>query len=453
MRVPRGRLARLGLEVVLGLLCVACTATFDQAGLLGQGEDPFRQQVDPLAPWSPLDQPGPTPRVLFPTPEPVATITPTPAPPTPRPSPTPLPTATPIIPLSELKKTPAPPTRVLGHGLYLPAGFDVGLFAGGLDTVSAMAYASDDVLFVSLPGKGAVVAIQDNGGRAGSVEVFVQGLAQPTGLAFREGYLYVAEAHQVVRFRYEPGRLSAASEAEVVVGNLPVGGVHQAHAIGFGPDDKLYVSIGSSCNVCRETDYRRATIMRYDVDGSHEEVYARGLRDVEAFCWYPGSGQFLATNCGRRRMGEDLPPDTLEIIAQGANYGWPFCHAGDIADPLFGSPEACDGVPRPLQQFPAHTSPKALCVYTGGQFPDEYRGDIFVALNGSWERLVPVGYKVVRIKVEEGQLAGVEDFATGWLVHGQAWGRPSGLIQARDGSLLVSDDRMGAIYRIYYKGQ
>ena len=192
--------------------------------------------------------------------------------------------------------------------------------------------------------------------------------------------------------------------------------------------------------------------MRYDADGSNEELFAQGLRDVEGFCWYPNTHQFLATNCNRRRMGDDLPPDTIEYVYAGANFGWPFCHAGSIPDPDLGWPQACDGVPRPFQELPAHTSPRGLRVYTGQQFPPEYLGDIFVALYGSWERSIPVGYRIVRLDVEEGQVVATEDFATGWLLHEQHWGRPVDLIQAPDGSLLVSDEQAGAIYRIYYEG-
>ena len=440
--MPRGHWARAGLGVALLFLAAAC-GTAPGASLPQVPDLNLPTSTPWLRPPAPFGQ-----QLVLPTETPTAVV----ASPTPRPTATALPTATPIIPLEELKKTPTPATTVLGHGLGLPPGFKVELYAGGLDTVSSLAYSPDGVLFASLPGRGTVVAMPDEhgNGRADGTAVFVGGLVKPSGLAFHGGYLYVAEAHQVVRFQYQPGMLSAASPAEVVVPGLPVGNGHSNHVISVGPDEKLYVSIGSSCNACQEADPRRATIMRYNLDGSQAELYAQGLRDVEGLAWYPNVQQPLVTNCSRSGMGEDLPPDTIEMAFQGANFGWPFCHAGDIPDPELGWPDACNGVPHPFLQLPAKTTPHGLMVYTGSQFPPEYYGDLFVALYGSWERKIPVGYKIVRIHLEEGKVARVEDFATGWLVFDQFWGRPTDLIEGRDGSLLVSDDWAGAVYRIYY---
>lgn len=382
------------------------------------------------------------------------TEAPTPTP-TPRPSPTPLPTPTPMISLEELRQMPVPSTSVLQHPMHLPPGFDIEVYVEGLDSASYMAYADDEVLFVTLPERGAVVAIAPSEGPAQpeQVTVWAEGLTMPSGVAFYDGYVYVAEAHQVVRLGYRSGDLERPTSAEVIVPNLPLGNGPKTHAIGFGPDGKLYVSVSASCNACREADYRRATILRYNPDGTDEQVVAQGLRDVGDMTWYPNSNQLLATNTSRRRMGEDLPPDTLEIVFDGLNFGWPFCHAGDIVDQELGWPGVCDEVPRPLQQLPAHTTPKGVCVYTGGQFPVEYHGDILVALYGSWERRVPVGYKIVRLDVEDGQVVGQEDFISGWLVYTTHWGRPVDLIQAPDGSLLISDQGAGAIYRVYWEGE
>jgi glucose/arabinose dehydrogenase len=310
------------------------------------------------------------------------------------------------------------------------------------------------VLFVTLPAKGAVLALPDtNGdGQADRMVVVAQGLANPSGLAFFRDQLYVAETHEIVRFRYAAGQLNLASDPEVVVRGLPVGNGFNNHALSFGPDGRLYVAVGASCNACKESDYRRATILRYDVDSGHEEVYAQGLRDVEGLAWWPQGERLLATNSSRRGMGDNLPPDTLEEVTQGANFGWPFCHSGDVTDPQLGWPNACDGVPRPLWELPAHTTPGGLCFYTGAQFPRDYFGDVFVAQRGSWERSVPVGYQIARLKVQDGKIVSSETFASGWLVFDQAWGRPVNLLQSPDGSLLVADDRAGAVYRIYYAG-
>ncbi len=452
--MSRSHWARLGLAAVLLHTAAGCGVIRDAASVLLPPPNlaAWPQGVPTPTPWFQFQIPGLLTPFMPPSPVPSPTTEPSPVPPTAKPPPTPLPAATPPIPLDQVRAAPAPATSVLGHGIQLPPGFQIGAYAQGLASPSHMAFSPDGVLFVSLTSEGSVVALPEREGKADHVVVYAQGLAEPSGLAFYGGYLYVAEQQQVLRFSYTPGQLQASGAPEVVVRNLPAGGSNTRHAIGFGPDQRLYLTVASTCNACREADYRRATIMRYDPDGSHEEVFAQGLRDPEALCWYPDSSYPLVSNGSRRRMGEDLPPDTIEFTFPEANFGWPFCHAGDIVDPELGWPDACTGVPRPFAQLPAHTTPRGLCVYQGTQFPQEYRGSIFVALYGSWERKVPVGYEIVRLKIEQGQMSGVEPFASGWLVQEQFWGRPVDLIQAPDGSLLVSDDWAGVIYRIHYQG-
>ncbi len=454
--MPRSRLVHIGLVAIPLLLAVGCATVRDLAAPFVARPNPpvWPQEVPTPSPWLRFQMPGPLTPFALPTEAPSPASTPTPSVAPTKPPPTPLPTATAIIPLDKLRRTPGPATSVLGHGIRLPDGFKISLYAKDVGSASYMAYSSDGVLFVSQPAEGAVVALPDRSGRgeADGVELFCRGLTRPSGLAFYGGYLYVAEAHQVIRFPYTPGQLRAQAAPEVVVPDLPAGGTNTTHAIGFGPDQRLYVTIASTCNACREADYRRATIMRYEPDGSQETVFAQGLRDPEDLLWYPNSPYPLVTNCSRRRMGDDLPPDTVELAFPEANFGWPFCHAGDIVDPQLGWPEACAGVPHPFVQLPAHTTPRGLLAYVGSQFPPEYYGNIFVALYGSWERTVPVGYEIVRLRLDQGQAAAVEPFASGWLVQEQFWGRPVDLIQAPDGSVLVSDDWAGAVYRISYGG-
>jgi glucose/arabinose dehydrogenase len=240
----------------------------------------------------------------------------------------------------------------------------------------------------------------------------------------------------------------------VVIDGLP-SGHHRTRTILFSPDySALFVSIGSSCNLCAEEDERRATIMRFNPDGSGGQVYARGLRNAVGIAFRPGSEELWATNNGADLMGDDLPPETVYAVREGEDYGWPRCHAGRIVDPEFGEAGACSGAPDPAIEITAHSAPLGLAFYTGEQFPADYRGDLFVALHGSWNRTVPTGYKVVRIPMDGGKRGKVEDFATGWLPeNGQHWGRPVDVVTGAEGSLFVSDDSGGRIYRIFYVGE
>jgi glucose/arabinose dehydrogenase len=192
--------------------------------------------------------------------------------------------------------------------------------------------------------------------------------------------------------------------------------------------------------------------MRYNPDGSEERVYAKGLRNAVGITFNPLTGELWATNNGRDFLGDDLPPETVYLVKEGADYGWPGCHSGRIVDPQFGSSSSCEGIEEPEVEMQAHSAPLGLEFYSGDQYPAEYQGDLFVAFHGSWNRSQPVGYKIVRIPMHGETIGLVEDFAVGWLVNGASWGRPVDIITAPDGSLLISDDAGGTIYRIYYRG-
>jgi glucose/arabinose dehydrogenase len=257
-----------------------------------------------------------------------------------------------------------------------------------------------------------------------------------------------------VRARWQGGA-AAQGNPEVIVPNLPTGG-HSTRTIGFGPDGKLYLSIGSSCNVCTERDARRAAIYQYNPDGSGERQFASGLRNAVGFVWQPGTGNLWATNNGRDGLGDDLPPETINLVREGNDFGWPYCHNGRIPDQQFGQGRSCSAVTKPAIEVQAHSAPLGLAFYTGQTFPADYNGDLFVAYHGSWNRSVPTGYKVVRTRFQNGQPTGqVEDFATGWLPEGSrsSWGRPVDVSVGPDGSLFVSDDTLGVIYRISYGGR
>jgi glucose/arabinose dehydrogenase len=347
----------------------------------------------------------------------------------------------------------ARPAPAQGPPITLPPGFRLDVFASGVGGARFMTLDPRGTILLSLPRQGRVVALpdRDGDGQADAVITVADGLDRPHGLAFREGRLYVAETGRVLRFRYEPAALKATAPAAVVP-DLPAGGSHWTRTIAFGPDGRLYVSIGSSCNVCRESDRRRAAIVRYNADGSGGELFATGLRNAVGIAFHPETGALWATVNERDWRGDDLPPDYITEVKEGGFYGWPDCFVvNGQAVPDDRSGAACPRVAPPSIEIQAHSAPLGLAFYTGTRFPPEYRGSLFVAYQGSWNRSVPTGYKVVRVRFEAGRPAGVEDFATGWLANGHVHGRPVDVLVGRDGALYVSDQTAGAVYRISHR--
>jgi len=340
--------------------------------------------------------------------------------------------------------------------IRLPAGFSIELFAGDLGQPRFMTLDPRGTLLVSVPRAGRVIALPDDNrnGRADGVVPVVEGLDLPHGLAFLDGQLLVAETGRVVRFDYDPTTRRVRGSPTVVVPNLPARGAHWTRTITIGPDRRLYVSVGSSCNSCEEGDRRRAAIYRYEADGRGGAAFATGLRNAVGIAFRPGTSELWATVNGRDWLGDDRPAEYVMRVEEGGFYGWPYCHwtvAGPVPDPDLGGADRCKAALRPGLLYQAHTAPLGLAFYTGSQFPPEYRGDLLVALHGSWNRSVPVGYKVIRVRLGGGTPT-AEDFATGWLVGGRYWGRPVDLAVAPDGALFLSDDSLGAVYRITYRG-
>jgi glucose/arabinose dehydrogenase len=349
----------------------------------------------------------------------------------------------------------ATPAHAQAPPITLPSGFHISVFASGLGSPRFMVLDPSGVVLVSIPSRGRVVALPDRSGRgkADASVTVVEGLEQPHGLAFRQGQLYVAETGRVLRFHYDPVTLRASAR-EVVVPNLPAGGGHWTRTIVFGSDGRLYVSVGSSCNVCREKDRRRAAVVRYNVDGSGEELFATGLRNAVGLAVDPRSGALWATVNERDWRGDDMPPDYITELKEHGFYGWPDCmvaHGQAAVDERFARTDRCPAVVPPTIEIQAHSAPLGLTFYTGRQFPGQYHGDLFIAYHGSWNRSVATGYKVARVRFKEGKPAGVEDFATGWLHDGRVAGRPVDLLVGRDSALYLSDDSTGQIYRITYR--
>ncbi len=347
--------------------------------------------------------------------------------------------------------------------IHLPPGFKIDVFASDLGTPRFMAFSPDGVLFATIINGGKVVALPDKNkdGKADRVITFISGLNRPHGIAFYRDYLYIGETDEIVRFKYN-GFDSPPGKKEVIVPNLPIGG-HFTRTVRFGPDGKMYVSIGSSCNICEEKDKRRAAILQFNPDGTGGRIFAKGLRNAVGFTWRPGTEEMWATDNGRDWLGDNLPPEEIDIVKEGNhrdwgsnqeggylgnNYGWPYCYGDRIPDPRYNNADFCKSTTPPAFQMQAHSAPLGLTFYTGKLFPPQYRGDLFVAFHGSWNRSVPTGYKVVRIKIKNGKPEGIEDFATGWLKGSRAWGRPVDVVVGPNGGLYVSDDMGGVVYRI-----
>jgi glucose/arabinose dehydrogenase len=319
-----------------------------------------------------------------------------------------------------------------------------------------MTLGPDHQVYVAERGAGRIIRLpdEDGDGIADGVEVVAEGLNQPSSIDFyQDGSLIVGETRRILQLR-DPDGDGAFQEQEIIIDGLPSGG-HSTRTVLFSLDwAHLFVSVGSSCNVCLEEDERRATIMRYRPDGSEGEVYAKGLRNAVGITFRPGTDELWATNNGRDWLGDNQPPETVYVVDQGDDAGWPRCHSGRIVDPDYGQPGACEGVDDPVVEMQAHSAPLGLTFYSGQQFPEEYRGDLFVAFHGSWNRTEPTGYKVVRVPIEDGEPGSVQDFAAGWLrKDGSRWGRPVDVLTSRDGSLLISDDGEGFIYRVFYAGE
>lgn len=338
--------------------------------------------------------------------------------------------------------------------VQVPEGFSVNVFAEGLDGPRFIAFGPDGVLYAADRGNDRIVALPDaNGdGQADEIRVFAGGLSRPHSLVYHQDAWYVGVPGGVIRLE-DTDQDGIADERTILIDDYPTSG-HSTRTVDFLPDGRMVVSVGSSCNVCEEEDSRRAAVLVYDgPQATGEGVFAAGLRNAVGLVVHPDTGELWANNNGRDMMGDDLPPETVYILKEGADYGWPRCHNGRIEDPDFGYPGACEGVEPPLVEMQAHSAPLGMVFYTAGAFPPEYRGDLFIAFHGSWNRSVPTGYKIVRLPLDGSTPAGeVEDFAVGWLneATGVASGRPVGLAVGPEGALYVSDDKGGFIYRISY---
>ncbi|MCP5433118.1 MAG: PQQ-dependent sugar dehydrogenase [Alphaproteobacteria bacterium] len=370
------------------------------------------------------------------------------------------------LPSPREQSSPFNPPQVVPRGTdevpVVPAGFVASVFADDLDHPRAMALApnGDVLLAESDAGKVTLLRDGDHDGRAETRATFAVGLNRPHGIVVEKDAVYIADQLAVWRFPYRAGAERGGARAPVTErGALSPPGGYWTRALAFAPDGgHFYVAIGSRRNVDEEAP-PRATVQRFARDGSGQETLASGLRNPVGMAFYPGTDDLYVTVNERDRLGDALVPDYLTRIEPGDFFGWPYAYIGGHPDPDFGdkAPEMVAAAKRPDVLFEAHSTPIGLVFYDKAAFPEEYRGDAFVSLRGSWNAAEPTGYKVVRVKFENGRPAGwYDNFATGFRVGGTdkaaVWGRPAGLLVLDDGSLLVADDTSKTVFRVRYVG-
>lgn len=343
--------------------------------------------------------------------------------------------------------------------LSVPNDFSLSVFARGLPNARVMAFDTSGNLWVSQPSQGIVSTLEVKDGKVVKQYAAFRNLRNPHGLAFdpdNPNALYIAEEHRIVK-----ALLYTDTPLEHIA-DLPAGTGHSTRTIAFGPDKRLYVSIGSSCNVCRERDERRASVYSMNKDGSDVKKFASGLRNAVFFTWHPTTKEMWATEMGRDLLGDDTPPDEINIIKEEGNYGWPACYGKNIHDTTFDkNTYARNPCMEPFEtpsliDIPAHSAPLGLAFIPLQGWPQEYVGDLLVAYHGSWNRSTPTGYKIVRFELDEqgnmfAQEEAQNDMITGWLVNSrEATGRPVDILALSGGIAYISDDKAGLIYQLRY---
>jgi glucose/arabinose dehydrogenase len=337
--------------------------------------------------------------------------------------------------------------------IRLPRGFSIELYTDSVPGAREMTFGTKGTLFVGTRQGSVYAVVSKDGVRADRVVTIASGLEMPNGVAFRDGALYVAEISRILRFDGIEERLDNPPKPVVVSDAFPDRRDHGWKFIRFGPDGMLYVPVGAPCNICEPKDERFATIMRMKADGSGLSVYARGIRNTVGFDWDPATKELWFTDNGRDNLGENTPPDELNHAPRaGMHFGFPYFHGNGIPDPSHGKGRKAGEFSAPAMELGPHVAALGMRFYRGTMFPGDYRDRIFIAEHGSWNRKVPIGYRVTMVRIRDGRAMSYDMFAEGWLQGGEAWGRPVDVEIARDGALLVSDDKAGVVYRISYQG-
>ena len=337
--------------------------------------------------------------------------------------------------------------------LQLPPGFHVALYSDQVPNARAMTLGTNGTVFVGSTGAGKVYALTDSNhdGVADKVRVVASGLLLPMGVAFHDGDLYISAVSRIVVLRDIEHHLDHPPQPEVITDKLPKETHHGGKFIAFGPDGKLYVPIGAPCNIC-DPALDHGKLIRMNADGSDWQDVARGIRNTVGFDWQPGSKRLWFTDNGRDLLGDDVPSDELnEIISRDPHFGFPYCHQGDVLDPEFGAGKSCKDYVPPVLKLGAHVASLGMRFYSGTQFPASYKGAIFIAEHGSWNRTKKSGYRVMTVRLNGNKVVSYAPLITGFEKNEKAWGRPVDVQPLPDGSLLVSDDLAGAVYRVTWR--
>ncbi|GAB3790701.1 PQQ-dependent sugar dehydrogenase [Dyella agri] len=337
--------------------------------------------------------------------------------------------------------------------LVLPKGFHIAVYSDQVQNAREIALGAKGTVFVGSMDAGKVYALTDtqHDGHADKVRVLASGLEMPVGVAFHHGDLYISAVSRIYVLRDIENHLDDPPKLELVTDKLPSETHHGWRFIAFGPDGKLYVPIGAPCNVCDKGE-AYAKITRMNADGSGAQDVAYGIRNTVGFDWRSGSHQLWFTDNGRDMMGDDIPSDELNRLSHvGEHFGFPYCHEGDVLDPDFGKGHSCKDYTPPVLKLGAHVASLGMRFYGGSLFPAGYKGAILVAEHGSWNRSKKSGYRVMTVRLNGDKVASYQPLITGFEENEQAWGRPVDVQPLPDGSVLVSDDLAGAVYRVTYK--
>ena len=328
--------------------------------------------------------------------------------------------------------------------LKAPPGFKIELFADNLPNARTLVLGDQGMIFIGTRSAGNVYAINN-----GKQYTIATNLNMPNGLAFHNQSLYIAAVDKLYRMDNIEANLANPPPLKLIRDDFPVESHHGWRYIAFGPDNRLYMAIGAPCNVCLKEDY--AVIRSMKADGSDQRVVARGIRNSVGFSWHPQNQKLWLSDNGRDMLGDDIPADELNRVDQtGQHFGFPYCHGGTVTDPDYND-FSCDSFSPPAKALGAHVAPLGIAFYTGQQFPDAYQNRLFVAEHGSWNRSKKVGYRVAMATLDRDKVIDYQTFVSGWLQGENAWGRPAYILQMKDGSVLISDDKAGAIYRVSYR--